>query len=274
LTNDEIRARAPSAFAASKHESRSERYGYIPTSVVIDALRKEGFNPVSAEQSRTRIPGKREFTKHMLRFRRDNPVVVREVGDTSAELVLINSHDGSSAYQLLSALFRLACLNGMVAKLGDLGEVKVQHSGDVVSKVIDASYKVIDGSVLALEQAAKWKGIDLKPEQQIAFATAATALRFDSAKQPVRPTDLIAVRRSEDRGSDLWTTFNRAQEGLIRGGQRYVTPPSESRRYGTRVQAREVRGIDGNVGLNRALWVLGDEMAKLVTGQGEIKAAA
>ena len=55
LTNDEIRARAPSAFAASKHESRSERYGYIPTSVVIDALRKEGFNPVSAEQSRTRI---------------------------------------------------------------------------------------------------------------------------------------------------------------------------------------------------------------------------
>ena len=33
LTNEQIRQAAPSAFAVDKHESRSERYAYIPTSV-------------------------------------------------------------------------------------------------------------------------------------------------------------------------------------------------------------------------------------------------
>jgi hypothetical protein len=58
LTNDMIRARAPSAFAETPHDSRSERYAFIPTSQVIDAMRNEGFLPVFAAQSRSRIEGK------------------------------------------------------------------------------------------------------------------------------------------------------------------------------------------------------------------------
>ena len=52
LTNDEIFHYAPSVFAVEKHESRTENFVAIPTIKVVDALRKEGFAVVSAQQDR------------------------------------------------------------------------------------------------------------------------------------------------------------------------------------------------------------------------------
>lgn len=259
LTNDMIRARAPSAFAQYKHESRSDRYAYIPTVSVIDAMRSEGFLPVYATQSRSRIEGKSDFTKHMIRFRRDDggDVTTRALGDVSAEVVMINSHDGTSAYNLISGLFRLVCLNGMVCSMGDLDSIKVPHSGKIVDKVIEGSFRVIDGSRKALDCAKEWKSLTLDTDEQMVFARAAAQLRFDPQSQNVNPARLIAPRRTEDQANDLWTVFNRAQEGLIRGGQRYVSPTNR------RQTTRAVTGIDKNVGLNQAIWTLGAEMAKL-----------
>jgi hypothetical protein len=48
------------------------------------------------------------------------------------------------------------------------------------------------------------------------------------------------------------------QENLIRGGQRAARTPT-----GRRQKTRPVEGITQNVQLNRALWTLADEMAKL-----------
>ena len=45
LSDDQIRRVAPSIFADAPHESRSERYSYIPTAAVLTELRKEGFQP-------------------------------------------------------------------------------------------------------------------------------------------------------------------------------------------------------------------------------------
>ena len=64
-------------------------------------------------------------------------------------------------------------------------------------------------------------------------------------------------RRFEDRRDDLWTTFNRLQENLVKGGL-------EGRsRNGRATRTRPVNGIDQNVKLNRALWVLAEEMRRL-----------
>ena len=48
LNNDQLFQAAPSIFTTDKHWSRSDRYTYIPTITVIEALRKEGFLPFSA----------------------------------------------------------------------------------------------------------------------------------------------------------------------------------------------------------------------------------
>jgi hypothetical protein len=66
---------APSIFATAAHESRSTRYSYIPTSLVLEGMKKEGFIPVRASQGRSRIEGKTEYTKHMIRFRHSDFVI-------------------------------------------------------------------------------------------------------------------------------------------------------------------------------------------------------
>ncbi len=98
LTMDMIRAAAPSAFAADRYHGTSERYSYIPTVDVIEGMMKAGFQPFAASQSRTSIEDKREHTKHMIRFRTPD-LAVTTVGDVFPEVVLVNSHDGTSAYK-------------------------------------------------------------------------------------------------------------------------------------------------------------------------------
>ena len=71
LTDDELMQFVPSVFSGDKHESRSERYTYIPTINIINKLRDEGFQPFFACQSRVRDLGRREYSKHMLRLRRE-----------------------------------------------------------------------------------------------------------------------------------------------------------------------------------------------------------
>lgn len=256
MTDDMLRKAAPSIFATEKHTSRSERYAYIPTSDVVTAMRNEGFAPVLAKQSRTRIEGKAPFTKHMIRFQRLDSPAVRSLGDTVASLCLVNSHDGTSAYHLLSALDRLVCLNGMTCKLADMGEIKITHSGNVVDRVIEGSYRVIETSAKAMERAHSWNAITLAEPEVLAFANSAARLRFDGDSN-VNAPDLVRPRREADKAPTLWNVFNRAQESLLKGGQRYYTDA------GRRQRVRPVNSIDKDVGLNQALWVLAEEMAKL-----------
>ncbi|UAD11410.1 DUF945 domain-containing protein (plasmid) [Escherichia coli] len=61
----------PSLFSCDKHESRSERYTYIPTINIINKLRDEGFQPFFACQSRIRDLGRREYSKHVFTLRRE-----------------------------------------------------------------------------------------------------------------------------------------------------------------------------------------------------------
>ena len=68
LSEDQMRGATPSVFAEGKHASRSERYTYIPTIDVLRGLRKEGFEPFMVAQGKSRIEGKVEFTKHMVRY--------------------------------------------------------------------------------------------------------------------------------------------------------------------------------------------------------------
>ena len=110
LSDDQIRRVAPSIFADAPHESRSERYAYIPTAAVLAELRKEGFQPFMVCQTRVRDEGKREHTKHMLRLRHSSQIN----GAEANEIVLLNSHDGTSSYQMLAGMFRFVCSNGLV----------------------------------------------------------------------------------------------------------------------------------------------------------------
>jgi len=266
MSDADLMRMAPSAFASEAHASRSSRYAYIPTIDVIAGLRAEGFVPVSARQTSPRDAGRHGHAKHMLRFRHAGQnAQPRHVGMVFPEVVLLNSHDGSSAYKLMAGVFRLVCLNGMIVSDGPGQSVTVPHKGDVVRQVIEGSYEVLGASRTALAAADEWAGVELRREEQQAVAEAARVLRFGDAdgkvETPIKADQLLTVRRAGDAGSDLWTTFNRVQENTIRGGlSAWGRNANDRPRW---VTTREVSGIDQDVKLNRALWLLGERMAAL-----------
>lgn len=277
LTLDQLRAVAPSAFATEKHESRSERYTYVPTVAIIEGMMKAGFQPFKASQSRSRIEGKSEFTKHMIRFRQESQTAL-VVGDTVPEVVLINSHDGTSTYQLSAGFYRLVCSNGLMVAQGTQDEVKVPHKGNIIDLVIEGSNRIVNGSGRAIAEIEAWRGLELTAGEQAVFAEAAHTVRFQepdgSVKTPITASQLLTPRREADRGAnwsvpapDLWRTFNVVQENVIRGGlsgRAADTRDERGRRIrGRAVTTREVRGIDQDVKLNRALWTLAERMAEL-----------
>jgi hypothetical protein len=260
LTEDELRASVPSVFATSAHESRSARFTAIPTIEVIRALASEGFSVVGAKQAIAKVEGRKPFAKHLLRIRQLGQQ--HKVGDTVFEMLLKNANDGTSIYDFMAGLFRIACLNSCVAAISTLEHIRVRHSGDVVGKVIEGSYRVIGEAQKALAAPADWSGVQLSGEERTAFAESAHSLRFTETS-PIPAAALLVPRRVEDTGRDLWTTFNVVQENAIRGGLVGVGNDRNGRLRQT--TSREIKGIDQDVKLNKALWMLGEKMHALKT---------
>ena len=258
LADEQMRAAAPSIFALGKHESRSERYTYIPTIDVLRGLRKEGFEPFMVAQSKSRVEGKTEYTKHMIRMRHAGQVTARPEAN---EIVLINSHDGASSYQMLAGAFRFVCCNGLVCGTVS-NDIRIPHKGNIRGEVIEGAFRVLDDFEAIDASTEGMKALTLNVDEERAFATSALTLRYGERSEgqppaPITAEQLIEARRPEDLGHSLWTTFQRVQENAMRGGQ-----PGRSTQ-GRRIRTREVGSIDRGVSLNRALWVLAEEMRKL-----------
>ncbi len=94
----------------------------------------------------------------------------------------------------------------------------------------------------------------LPPPAQHALANAALTYRFGEEHQPVTATQILTPRRYEDRQDDLWTVYNRIQESLLKGGLSGRTA------QGKRTHTRAINGIEGDVKLNRALWVMAESL--------------
>ena len=254
LTHEELMQHTPSVFGEEKHASRSERYAYIPTITLLESLQREGFQPFFACQTRVRDESRREHTKHMLRLRRTGQITGQQV----PEIILLNSHDGSSSYQMLPGLFRTVCCNGLVCGTS-FGEVRVPHKGNVVERVIEGAYEVLGIFDRIEEKCDAMQSLLLPAPAQQALAKAALTYRFGEEHQPVTDAQILSPRRWQDEKNDLWTVFNRLQENLSKGGL------SGRSAQGKRSRTRAVNGIDGDIKLNRALWVMAEELQQALS---------
>jgi hypothetical protein len=266
MSDAEIAAVAPSVFATEAHQSRSERFAYISTADVLKAMRSEGFEVVAAIQGRSRVEGKADFTKHMLRFRHPDYMAA---GVAAPEAVLMNAHDGTSSWRALAGAFRSICTNSLICMEDGASDIRVPHKGDVVGKVIEGTFEILGESQKTLAKVEAWQGVALAEPEQAVFAKAAHLLRFGKVEgdklvaddSAFEPGQLLRIRRKEDADNNLWAVFNRVQENAVRGGLRAWQLDKNGNRR--RVTSREVTGIDGNVKLNTALWLLAEEMAVL-----------
>lgn len=261
LSREQLKAIAPSIFTDHKRGDRSEKYRFIPTVDVLDALVEEGFVPVAVHSSRARNPENVSYVKHSIRLRSRADIGKRLVtfDDVLPEIALTNSHDGASGFILDAALYRLVCSNGMIAARSQ-GSLRYRHAGkdDLVGQVIEGTYEVVKDFPILAERIGKWNGLILTPNEQVAFAEAALAVRWPE-NAPVSPQQLLAYRHLGDNKRDLWTTLNVVQENIIRGGL-----DAGVNKLNRRVSTRKVSGVDADLRINRELWKLADRYAEVL----------
>lgn len=259
LTPQQLYKTAPAIFAESPDTAVSDRYGFVPTIDVVDALQTEGWYPVRAQQTKSRDFDKKHLARHMIRFRQD-PDRQMTVGDSISELILTNSHDRSAAYQLDLGLFRLVCSNGMVTPTGDLGQIRVKHGKNIVESIIDGSLQLAGEIGHISENVETFQSTLISNAEAQLFAELALSLRYGEdwqSQSPISPNALLQARRNEDKEPSLWKTFNRVQENLMKGG---ITGRSSN---GRQTRTRAIQSVSEDVRLNRALWRLTDEFSKI-----------
>ena len=252
LSIEQVRERAPAVFAPSPHHSRSARYTFIPTERVLTGLVNAGFMPVDARQTHARRASP-VHARHVLRLRRRFETV--QLKDSIPEVVFLNSHDGTSAYQLRMGLYRVLCTNGLIVSRGCFSAYCVPHRGDVVGAVVRGALELSEQFEKLAEQVEHMEARRLSRDEQIRFAEQALALRYpDLTQSGIQPSQLLAVRRPEDLGEDLFSILNRTQENLLRGGL------SRRTAAGRLTRTRGITAIQRDVQLNSGLWDLAAQM--------------
>ena len=248
LSIEELRQRAPAAFATGAHERTSASYRFISTEGVLNALAEAGFVPVEARQASRRVVSPLH-ARHLIRFRQRVETI--QLRDSIAEILLLNSHDASGAYALRAGLFRVVCTNGLVVSAGDFPIWRVAHRGDVVGEVVQGALEISHRFGALAASVERMERTQLEEERRLEFAAEALALRFPEAPVTgIRPAQLLEPRRSEDVGNDLWRTFNTVQTNLLGGG---LVKRSASGRL---TRTRPIRAIQRDLELNSGLWDL------------------
>ena len=260
IMDADLRSAAPSIFAAAPMPGASDRYTFLPTHRIVDTMRQEGWKPVEARQMGVRLIERSGFQKHIVRFQRRDQTA--EVDGFAPEVILLNSHDRSSGYQIHAGLFRFVCRNGLMVADSLIPSVHVRHTRHELPEIIEASFKILGQLPALADRVASFRDTTLRDNDAQLFATRALALRYpDPARAPIRAEQLLEVRRSEDAANNLWAITNRVQENLLRGGMR---DSGRTNQTGKPFRAmRPIRGLQANVKINLSIWALAESFRNL-----------
>lgn len=255
LSNEELLTIAPAIGAENAFSGVSEKYSFIPTIEVVNILRDKGWTPVQAKQANVRIEEKEGYQKHLIRFQRNDLEIT---SSERVDLVLYNSHDRGCAFNLMASVWRKICSNGLMVS-SDLFNFSHRHIGFNETSFLESAHKIVNGAGEIAAHVDKFKEIELTPDERGVFAMAALNVAYDEPeKAPIFADRLLTERRMDDKGKDLWTTYNVIQENLMKGGLR-----GKSIATGKPQRTREVKSIDKDIKLNKALWVLTSKMAEI-----------
>jgi hypothetical protein len=256
LSREELKSLAPSIFNHTVGSKLTEKYVHIPTDTIVDDMEALGWFPYSVKTVRSRTKNA-ATKKHLVQFFNPDIVINNEKGeaDMYPQLLLINSHDGSTAVKFEMGVFRLVCSNGLVIKSQDFGGFKMRHMGYSFEDLRVYINQLVETLPTVVANLNKFSQVEMTPEQQYEFATKAIEARFGEEKQlPAEEIDnLLAAERKEDEGNNVWVVLNRVQEKLTNGGFGYLNAKGKVRK------SRAVKNFTQDIDMNTKLWVIAEE---------------
>lgn len=228
----------------------TDRYNLAKTSDIITHVESLGFNMDKFVALKTRKPERKGFQKHRAVFSSD--LFGNTRGDR-VQLLLTNSHDGSSSVQLQLGFYRMVCANGLVAGEKLTPMIRIKHTQKDLMFTIEREVERLVAYSNNLDAAIdKFKQIILSPLDIKQFNLDAAKIKLGNEVK-IESVD-FTPRRSEDGGNDLWSVFNVAQENLIRGGSKILlTDENQARKLLT---TRAVNSFASSDSINERLFEL------------------
>jgi hypothetical protein len=271
LETPQLKRFAPTIFAKRAIEGVSDNYGHVRTFEIIETMREHGYDCVEVRQSQRRDETRMPFTKHMLKFRKQGQIKgLLKRGDVIPQVVMLNSHDRSSGFHLYAGMFRVVCENGLIVADGQFVEpLKVRHSLSMVQDIVEKAGLLIKGADGVYSIREEMLRVQLTEREAKHFAVQALEHRPPRRAGVLEPATLLTPRRPEDKSNDLWHTFNRVQENMMKGGAATVTEG------GRNVNTKGIGRIERDVQVNSALWTLAvDTLNKKGKGTKATKSSA
>lgn len=256
LTNAQLMERAKSiANTLGPVRSASEKYSFIPTLNVVNMLRDDGWTPTKVEETKTRLATTRGFQQHMITFTK--PELIES--DKRFNLVLYNSHDRGSAFQLRGGIYRLVCSNGMVVGR-DYMSFSHRHVNFQMNQFMESSRIISKGLLTIADKVEEWTQIKLETPEKLDFAFAAHNMIYGEREEyPILAPTLLTPRRAEDAGDDLWSVYNVIQENITKGGLNAM------RNDGRRMKTKPIKNILLDKEINEGLWNMAETMEEWKT---------
>lgn len=256
LTNEQLRAKAPSLFQDQPYHEVSSKYHFIPTIEIIEQLRAENWYPVTVNQAGVKNLNKNGFQSHYVRFQHFSDLI--NPNANVVELLLFNSHDRSKAFTISAGIYRYICSNGLVIADSVFDSYKIKHLGEKENDVINVVNKISNVKEKLLNKISKFESITLNQNEKEAFLQSAIPLRFDEHLELDNPNELLTPLRIEDEKDDLYTVLNILQENFL-----FSKVSGYNKETNRRFTSKQITSISKDVEINKGLWDIAERIASI-----------
>ena len=241
--------RTPALFAKSAHPKMSDSYAFTNTYDIVLHMCNRGYVVTSVAGGHTL------YTKVMVRMRHqsliDNDVAY------APELVLLDSHDGSSRLKLYLGFITMACMNGMIC--GDMlySQSFLHVAPDLMAQVMLEVDDIGTHINRLTQHVDAMRSYQTNIGERIKIADVGVLARFGDDRSGSFVADMrdrmLVARRSEDNNDSLFSVVGRVQENALRGGMSYNSNNTVRR-------LASIRDVRRNVSINQRLWQAADEL--------------
>ena len=256
LTNEQLKAKAPSLFQDQPYHEVSSKYHFIPTIEIIEQLRAENWYPVTVNEAGVRDLSKNGFQQHYVRFQHFSDLI--NPNANVVELLLFNSHDRSMSFSISAGVYRYICSNGLIIADSVFEAYKIKHLGDKENDVINAVANITAIKPKLLSKISKFESITLNQNEKESFLQSALPLRFENHLELDNPNELLTPLRVEDKNDDLYTVLNILQENFL--SSKVSGYNKETNR---RFTSKQITSISKDVEINKGLWDIAERIASI-----------
>lgn len=224
------------------HSRVSSKYRFISSGEFVNDMQSNGWQLVNTTLARS----KTGLGKHAMRFRSTDERFKLPSGDF-LEIVVLNSHDGTTSFRLSLGIYRLVCSNGLVVGKDVIPPVCIRHVGYAASKVKTAIATLLAQVETIKQTVEKLQTRELTVEEYGAFINLALQAR-GLVPHSVSADQLHVPRREQDKGVNAWVVLNRVQEYAIHGFKYVDLTEHEVKK------ARAITGAAAQLKLNQCLF--------------------